>query len=291
MNELYEFNKYLGEVLSINNCTANALQIYSLTKDPFILPTPSPNDDWSFEGCYYLYGIQTYHANVLLNDVNYTQAIDLCRKHCETKRNSTYFSFFVSLKKLCYCLPIKLSPSITTMAVRKPLIHCSFLSYIKNGFENSLNYSEINLDTVVKINVQHYCSSTFIFDRNFHLCLRIVLLDTLNSYSKINPNETCLPVLIKTSEQWNHLISFSFLLRSRTFIWIDRNSTYIFDDLFKAKVNLSISNDLCLIVNRTRSLSFDIISCSTAQSPGYVFCTQKPLETTISSDQAEFTSM
>ena len=54
---------------------------------------------------------------------------------------------------------IKIIPSITITAVRKPLIHCSFLSYIKNGFENSLNYSdsEINLDTVVKINVQNIC--------------------------------------------------------------------------------------------------------------------------------------
>ncbi len=291
MNELYEFNKYLGEVLSINNCTFNALEIYSLTKDPYILPSPSPNDDWSFEGCYYLHGIQTYHGDLLLNYVNYTQAIDLCRKNCQTIRSPTYFSFFISVKKICYCLPIKLSPSIATIAARKPLIHCSFLSYIKNGFENSLNYSEINLDTVVKINVRRYCSSTFIFDRNFYLCLKIVLLDTLNSYSKINSNETCLPVLIKTSEQWNHLVSFSFLLRSRTFIWINRNSTYIFDDLFKSKVNSSISNNLCLIVNRNRSLSFDLISCSTVQSPGYVFCTQKPLETATSSDQAEFKSM
>src|ERR1700722_18354452 len=71
MNTLYEINEHLGEVLSINNCTSTALQIYSLTKDPYLLPSPTPNDDWSFEGCYYLHGIQTYHDNLPLNDVNY----------------------------------------------------------------------------------------------------------------------------------------------------------------------------------------------------------------------------
>ncbi len=290
MNELYEINEHLGEVLPINNCTSNALQIYSLTKDPYLLPSPTPNDDWSFEGCYYLHGIQTYHANLLLNDVNYTQAINSCRKHCQLIRNPSYFSFFLSLKKFCYCLPIQLSPSITTTGVRKPLIHCSFLSYIKNGFETSLNFSEIHLDTVVKINVQRYCSSAFIFDRNLYLCLRVVLLDRLNSYSKLSPNDTCSPLLIKTYEQWNHFLSFSSLLRSRTFIWIDRNSTYIFDDLFKSKVSSLVSNDLCLIINRTRLPSFDLVPCSTVQSPGYVLCTQKP-EETIMSDQSEFQFM
>jgi len=283
-------NEYLGEILSINNCTSNALQIYSLTKDPYLLSSLSSNDDWSLEGCYYLHGIQSYHGDLSLKDVNYTQAIDLCRKNCQLIRNSTYFSFFLSFKKICYCLPIKLLPLIIPTAVRKPLIHCSFLSYIKNGFENSLNYSEINVDTVVKINVHRYCSSSFIFYRNLYLCLKIVSLDTFNSYSKISPNEICLPVLIKTSEQWNHLISSSFLLRSRTFIWIDRNSTYIFDDLFKSKVSSLISNDLCLVVNRARSTPFDLIPCSTVYSPGYVFCTQKPVETNVS-DQAEFKSM
>ncbi len=290
MNELYELNEHLGEVLSINNCTFNSLQIYSLTKDPNLLPSPSLNDDWSFEGCYYLHGIQTYHANLLLNDVNYTQAIDLCRKQCQLIRSPTYFSFFVSLKKFCYCLPIKLSSTITTIAVRKPLIHCSFLSYIKNGFETSFNLSEIHLDTVVKINVQRYCSSSFSFDKNLYLCLKIVLFDTFNSYSKITPNEPCSPVLIKTYEQWNHLISLPILSRSRTFIWIDRNSTYLFDDLFKSKVSSLISNNLCLIINQTQSLSFNLIPCSTIQSPGYVLCAQKPLET-VASEKAEFKSM
>jgi hypothetical protein len=112
----------------------------------------------------------------------------------------------------------------------------------------------------------------------------------LNSYSKLSPNDTCSPLLIKTYEQWNHFLSFSSLLRSRTFIWIDRNSTYIFDDLFKSKVSSFVSNDLCLAINRTRLPSFDLIPCSTVQSPGYVLCTQKP-EETIMSDQSEFQFM
>jgi hypothetical protein len=294
MNEPYKFHEYLGEISSIDQCHSNDLQIYSLTNNFYFLPSLSLSYEWSFDGCYYLHGIQTYRADLSLTDVvNHTQAIDRCRKHCQDVRNTNYFSFFLSLKLSCYCLPITPSKSILYTAVRKPLIHCSFLSYIKNRFDYFFNSSEIHSDTVVKIDVQRYCSLTFIFDRNLYLCLKLDSINRQNTYSKINSNETCLPVLIKTYEQWNHLISFSFLLNTHTAIWIDQNSTYIFDVLFKSKNGLSRLDDLCIVVNQTnlnRLPSFDLVRCSTVHSPGYVLCAQKPLET-IFLNKAEFRLM
>ncbi|CAF1505736.1 unnamed protein product, partial [Rotaria sordida] len=269
MTKPNEFNEFLGEFLSINNCTSNNLQIYSLTEDVDLLPLTSlSNYDWSLDGCYYLHGIQTYRVNLLLNDIDYNQGIDTCRKHCQ----------------------MMLSQPVIPKAVRKPLIHCSFLPYIKSGFENFLNQTEINTDTVVKINVQRYCSPAFIFDRNLYQCLKFIPLSIQNTYTKINANENCLPILIKTYEQWNYLISKSFILRTRTFIKIDHNSTYIFNNLFKSKISSLTSNDLCIVIiqtNLNRSLSYDLLPCSTAHSSGSVLCSQKPLET-IMSDQTEF---
>ncbi|CAF1495515.1 unnamed protein product [Rotaria magnacalcarata] len=295
MTKLYQVNEFLGQIVSVNSCAWDSLQIYSLTKDfDVLLPTLSSTYDWSLDGCYYLHGIQTYQANLLLNNINnYSRSLDDCRKHCQITRQTNYFSFFLSLRKSCYCLPIEISPIIIVKAVRKPLIHCSFLSYIKNGFENSLNISEINLDTVVKINVQLYCSSTFIFDRILYLCLKLISLNTQNTYAKVNTNENCLPILIKTYEQWNYLKSKSFPFRTRTFIRIDRNSTYIFDDLFKSKNNLLVSNELCLVLNQlhfNRSLSFELVLCSRANTLGSVLCAQKPMKP-VTADQAEFKMM
>ncbi len=289
--ELYEINEHLGEVLSINNCTPNALEIYSLTKDPYLLPSPSPTDDWSVEGCYRIDGVQAKHANTLLNDKNYTLALDLCRKKCQINRTSTFFAFFLSFRKFCYCLPITLSASINTTGIRKPLVHCSFLPYIKKGFDNSFNESTMHIDTVVKINVQRYCSSSFIFDRNLYVCLKSVLLDESNSYLKINPNDSCSPISVRTYEQYDYLVSLSPLLRLRTFVWINRNSTYLFDDLFKSKVSSLPSGDLCLLIDRSKppSPSYDLVACSTSKLSDYI-CTQKPIET-ISTDQSEFASM
>ena len=216
--------------------------------------------------------------------------MDSCRKQCQTIRSpNTYFSFFLSMKKLCYCLPIKLSPNITTIGVRKPLIHCSFLPYIRQKLNNSFNSSDINSDTVVKINVQRYCSSSFIFDRSLFLCLRIVLLNVSNSYAKIIGNEVCSSVLIKTIEQWIHLLSLLPLLGRRIFIGIDRNSTYIMKDLLQQRINSLPTGNLCLMINRTRSTSYDLIPCSNIQSPGYIVCSQKPFEP-INYYQSEFQS-
>jgi hypothetical protein len=290
-NELYDINEYLGEVLPITHCTTNASKIYSLTKDPYILPSPTNNDDWSLEGCYRLDGLQGQPANTSFTGMNYTSALNSCREHCQTIRNANYASFFLSFKKFCYCYkPIELASLINTTEIRKPLIHCSFLPYIKQAFDNSFNESSVHVDTVVKILVQRYCSSSFIFDRYLYLCSKTVLFNQSNPYLKNTPNDSCSPISVKTIEQYNHLISLSPSLTSRTFIWIHRNSTYLFDDKFKSKVNSLSLEDLCLVINGAQSPSSDLIPCWTAQSSDYIFCSQKPMETN-DNKQSEFKSM
>jgi hypothetical protein len=286
---LYEINEHVGEVLPVNNCTTNALEIYSLTKDPYILPSPSiKTDDWSLEGCYRLNSFQGKPANILLTALNHTKALDSCGKHCQTSLKKNYFSFFLSFNKSCYCQPI--NPSINTTEIRIPLVHCSFLPYVKERLNNSFNELSVHVDTVVKILVQRYCSSSFIFDRKLYLCSKTVLFNQSNSYLRIPPNDTCSPISVKTIEQYNYLVSLSRPSPSRTFIWINRNSTYLFNDKFKSKVNLLPSGDLCLVINRTQSTSYDLVACSTAKSSDNIFCIQKPMETN-DNKQSEVKSM
>ena len=152
-----------------------------------------------------------------------------------------------------------------------------------------LNLSEIHADTVVKIDVQRYCSSTFIFDRHFYLCLKLAPLGTRNDYSLVANNERCSPLLLQTYDQWYYFTTFSFLMLTQTFTWIDRNSTYIFDDLFRGRYDASDARDLCIVMNRTNvsvSTSMDLVPCTMARSPGQVLCAQPPLETIIA-DQEE----
>ncbi|CAF0961766.1 unnamed protein product, partial [Didymodactylos carnosus] len=186
-------------------------------KNLIFLPSSSLTTyDWSLDGCYYLHGIQTVRANLLLTDVDYNQAIDLCRQHCQIKpavELYKLFSYFISRKKSCYCLPVFLGRNITRIGLRKPLMHCSFLPYIYNAYlisstSPSNNYEnlfcEINSDTVIKIDVQLYCSSTntvsFMCNRFLHLCFKVVSLDTRNTYSTY-ADQACSPIQIKTREQ------------------------------------------------------------------------------------------
>ncbi|UJR16010.1 hypothetical protein I4U23_002925 [Adineta vaga] len=289
INTRYQLHAQLGELLSVNNCSSNALEIYSLSNDFNILPSLSTIYDWSFDGCYYLHGIQNYHPNALLTNEEYTQAIISCRERCQTLRKTGDFSFILSLKKSCYCLPIMSSKTILHTAVRKPLIHCSFLPYLKDSFSNSFNYSEVHSDTAVKIDVQHSCLSTFTYDRSLSLCLKLITARPRNFYSKTNPWTTCIPMLIKTFEQWKQLQSYSFVSNRRNFLWIDRNSTYIFDDLLPSK-NISVpTDDLCIVKTQLKLdqlPSVDLLPCSTAFLSDYFLCVQKPLQT-ISEDNPE----
>jgi hypothetical protein len=289
-NELYEINEHLGEVTSNTTCTTNALQIYSLTKDPYILPKQKSTDDWSFEGCYRLDGLKDKHANRTFSGQLFSRALILCRDHCEKNRTSNYSSFFLSFQKLCYCFPITVSSSVTRTVIRKPLVHCSFLPYVKKGFDNSFDITSVHVDTAVKINVQRYCSSSFVFNKTLYRCFKSISLNKADSYSYITTNEACSSVSIRTIEQYNSLLALLPPTPSRTFIWINRNSTYLFDELFKSKNSSSSSpsEDLCLVINVTQSSSPGIVSCSTAQSSDYIFCTQEPM-TEI--NQSEFASM
>ncbi|CAF3137220.1 unnamed protein product [Rotaria socialis] len=292
INKPYEFNEYLGEFLPVHNCTLNSIQIYSLTNELYVLPslTSSTGDDWSLDGCYYLHGIQTMRVNLGLNHVDYVQAIDLCRKHCQKNRRTNYFSYFLSRKKSCYCLPIKVSQSLKPIALRKPLIHCSFLPYICHGFSNLCEkyYSKTNVDTLIKIDVQNYCSTSdsisFVFDRTLYMCFTSILLRTINmNFSIINNENKCLPIFVKTYEQWNSLIQSSWLTNQRIFIWIDENSRYIRNDLFKIDNQTLLSNNICIIINRTESnmTVYEFIPCDDLQAPGYFLCAQKPLPSAI----------
>jgi len=296
INKRYEITEYLGEFLSNKNCTSNNVQIYSLTEDiqNFPLLLSSTSDDWSFDGCYYLHGIQTIRANLLLNHVDYIEAIDLCRKHCQTFREKNYYSYYLSRRKSCYCLPINYSQLNQTIALRTPLKHCSFHPYICQGFSNPCEnyYSETNLDTLIKIDIQHYCLSTefisFVFDQIFVRCF-----NSINLQIKRNFDQECLPLVIKTEEQWNYLIRSSWISYSKLFIAIDRNSsTYIFNELFRYSNLTLLSNGLCLLIYRTElnKIFYELMRCSEMRSPGYVLCSQKPYPSIISHEE-EFQMM
>lgn len=293
MSKAYQLKKYLGNVLPTSRCSSNDLNIYSLTKEFDILPSISLTHEWSLDGCYYLHGIQTVRANLELTDVNYIEGLDICRKHCQILRTTNYFSFFLSIRKSCYCLPMKFSPIILPLAVRKPLTHCSFLPLIQSRLKTQLNTSDIHTDTVVKIDVQRYCSSAFSFDETLYLCCKFAILSTQTTYSKLSDDTRCSPLLISSEEQWTHLRSLFSAVRGTAFVWIDRNSTYLFNELFANRSRTYPWNDLCLMFNRTdasQSLSFDLLSCSWVTSPGHTLCAQKPLETLIA-DQGEFQVM
>ncbi|CAF1519971.1 unnamed protein product [Adineta ricciae] len=269
MNSLQQLREHLGQLLSVDDCTPNSLEVYSLSKNVDILPSLSSTYEWALDGCYYLHGIQIYQPNMLLTNEDYTQAISSCREHCQKIRPSGDFSFMFSLKKACYCLPITITPRT---AVRKPLIHCSFLPYLKASFSNVFNYSEVHSDTAVKIDVQRYCSPTSVFDRTLSTCLKSVSIRSQNSYSR-----TCVPMLIDTLEQWEYVHSYPSVPNVRTFLQIDRNSSYIFQS-----TNTSLPvDDICVVIAPTtsnRAPSIDLVSCSTASRSDYVLCAQKPVQ-------------
>jgi hypothetical protein len=113
------------------------------------------------------------------------------------------------------------------------------------------------------------------------------------NFSTINYDQKCLPLVIKTLEQWNYFIQSSWITYSKTFFSIDRNSTYIFKDLFKYhNLTLLSSNDLCIVIYRTglNKTSYELIQCIAVHSSGYVLCAQKPFSSMISYEE-EFQMM
>ena len=150
MTKKYEFQRHLGDIRREKQCPSTSLNIYSLTKEVDLLPPPPPADDWALDGCYYMDVIQ------IVPDKDYNSEIEICRHHCKPNRNWTHFSFLFSLNKICYCPPFSLQQNILPLAIRKPLIHCSFLPAIKSAFSNNSNSLGIHSDTIVKIDVQRY---------------------------------------------------------------------------------------------------------------------------------------
>jgi len=112
------------------------------------------------------------------------------------------------------------------------------------------------------------------------------------NFLTINYDQKCLPLIIKTSEQWNYLIHSSWITYSKTFISIDRNSTYIFNELFKFNNLTLLSNDLCVVIYRkdVNEIFYELIQCTEVYSPGYVLCAQKPFQSMYPHEQ-EFEMM
>ena len=292
----YEIREYFGEMIPNATCTSNDVKIYSLTNDIQILPRLSTSDsaDWSFDGCYYIHGIQLVNASLSLNQYDYIQAIDLCRKHCRTFRETDYYSYYLSLKKSCYCLPVTYSHlNQEIIALRKPLKHCSFHPSICNGFSNQCEnyYSNTSANTLIKIDVQNYCSSTkfssYVFDRVFFRCFDSIPLQIQMNFSTINYDLQCLPLIIQTAEQWNYLTQSIWINSSNLFFAIDRNSTYVFNELFRYSNLTLLPIDFCLMINRTETnkIFYELMSCADVRSPGYVLCSQKPFPSLISSQE------
>ena len=278
-NELYEMNEHLGEFSPNTNCTTNALQIYSLTKDPYILLKPKSTDDWSFEGCFRLDGLQVKHADKNYAGMDFRDVLPSCRDYCQNISISNYSSFFLSFQKSCYCSRINRTSSNNITAIRKPLIHCSFLPDVKNALNNSFDETLVNPNTVAKINVQRYCLSSFVFNRTLYRCFKNIQVNKSNSYSNITTNEECSPISIRTIEEYNYLLALLPSSPSKTFILINRNSTYLFDVFSKSENYSSLSSgNLCFVIDREQS-SIYIVPCLNASVSDNVFCMRKPIGT------------
>lgn len=295
IDQSYEINQYLGEYLSTKNCSSTDVQVYSLTEQISMLPsiTTAINDDWSLDGCYFLQGIQHVPVNLYLNEFDYLQANDLCRKHCQDYDEKNFYSYFLSRKKSCYCSPLKFSQTVKTIALRKPLVHCSFHPYICQGFFNSCEklFPETSPDTLMKINVRHYCSSnsnqSLIFDRIFYRCFNSIILQTPKNFTVIHEREKCSPLLIETIEQWQYFSQSSWITYSKLAFAIDGNSTYIFEDLFRGRNVTRWTRNACLLIYRMKSneITYDLFRCTDLRLSGSILCAQKPLQAVNSSEE------
>ena len=305
LEQTYELNQYLGDFLSNNStCTSTDVQIYSLTDQISIFPSllPSMNEEWSLDGCYFLQGIQHVPVNLLLTQVDYLQASDLCRKHCQNFAENNSYSYFLSRKKSCYCSPLKFSQTVKTIALRKPLIHCSFHPYICQAFGKTCEkyFQESSPDTLIKINVRQYCSTTSesnvsapIFDRTFYRCFNSIPFPTPKNFTAIMDNEKCVPLLIKTIEQWREFLQSSWITHSKLIVPVDRNSTYIFNDLFRERNYTRLTKNFCLVIYQVKSseIVYELIRCIEVRASGSILCAQKPWQTTTDTLEEDFSIM
>ena len=291
LNRPYELSHYFGELISDDLCTPVDAQIYTLSNDLSSLPSLSNDYDWTLDGCYYIQGMDQVRANFLLTRDTFVEAVDLCRKSCQEKPFTSYYSFFISRRRGCYCLPMKWNPTARILALRKPLLHCSFLPYLCSNSSDACRSisSNVQVDTVIRIDVERRCSSTnwlrFVFDRQFFTCLQTILLSSTMTYAKLIDAYRCSPLAIPTIGDWNDFLRSSWLSDSFLYLRLDASSRTIFPAMNQTS---AADDDLCLSVRKKsndQTVSLNFLQCSSIRSPGYVLCAQKPLERSIPSEE------
>ena len=295
-NQPHELNAYLGQFSATNACSSFDLDVYALGSTINVLPpmTPPSNYDWSLDGCYHVSTIRAVRVNRWLTPLDFFQAIDACRLHCQKDGDTTYYSIFLSRQKLCYCLPNNFSSSAVPVALRQPLIHCSFLPYLCHSTPKQCEAYRfsVNPDTVIKIDIQRYCPPTksvaFRFDRSLHMCLAKVRLQSPLGYPTMSNNQSCHPLSIRSTKQWHEFLQLPWLINGSIYVWIDQNSTLLINASGPSNTDLWSSNHSCVGISRNDSdgtISVEFTPCARIRTPSDVLCAQQPLATRISYEE------
>ena len=296
ISQPHELNAYLGEFSATNACRSVDLDVFALGSTINMLPpmSPSSNYDWSLDGCYYLSTIRAIRVSLWPTKLDFFKAIDACRLYCQKDGDTTYYSIFLSRQKFCYCLPLVLPPSGVSSALRKPLIHCSFLPYLCHSTPKQCEAyrSSVHSDTVIKIDIQRYCPPTksvaFRFDRNLHMCLARIRLQSPLAYPAMSHNQSCHPLSIRTTKQWQEFLQSSWIINLSTYVWIDRIYTLLINASSASDAELWSSDHSCVGIFRNDSngtMSVEFIPCARIRTPVDVLCAHKPLATRISYEE------
>lgn len=288
-----DLSNFLGELITDDRCTALDGQIFTLTKDSSLLPPLSDEFDWTFDGCYYIQGTDQARASLWINQGTFLQAMDVCRKYCQVKLENNY-SFFISRRRGCYCLPMKLNSVVARLqVVRKPLSHCSFLPYLCLNSSDACQsiISNIHIDTMIRVDVKRHClatsSLTFIFDQRLLSCLQTIPLSTSMTYARIIDAYSCLPLTIRTIDDWNDFLRSSWFTATESVLYfsVETNSRKILPPYNQTPIP---DDDFCIAAQKRagdQTVTLEFVRCSNARSPGYVLCAQKPLERSIPSEE------
>lgn len=279
--------KYLGEIIPNHRCRSTDGQIFAVNSEFDILPSLNNIYDWSLDGCYYLQGIDQVRANLWLSHLNFQQAIDTCRRSCQNNRGSSFLSFFLSRRKSCYCLPIRFSSSVQLLAVRKPLIHCSFLPNLCQETSEACQprWSSVHLDTVVKIDVHRQClnkTNPFRYDSNLDLCLQPIGITATSKFSDIVEYHNCLPLSVRSETQWNSFTQSSYFSSPSNYVWIDEISVGSLTESFRLNQTENIdTNEFCFSIIKhftNQTINFEFRRCSMIPTLASILCAQKPID-------------
>ena len=287
-----DLSNFLGELITDDLCTALDGQIFTLTKDFALLPPLSDEFDWIFNGCYYIQGTDQVRPSVWINQGTFIHEMDVCRKYCQVKRENSY-SFFISRRRGCYCLPMRLSSVTRLLVVRKPLSHCSFLPDLCLNSSDACQsiISNIHIDTMIRVDVKRHClatsSLTFVFDRRFLSCLQTIPVSMSMTYARIIDAYSCLPLTIRTIDDWNDFLRSSWFTTTESILYfsVEANSRKILPSPNQTSIP---DDDLCVAAQKRtvdQTVTLEFVRCSNARSPGYVLCAQKPLEQSIPSEE------